>query len=224
MSISVSTWISCEYSVNAERDALICRYFSSPPRFQALHCLRNRVEGGSSYFVDSFKAAYHILRANPDYSPPPIDYEYDNDGHYIHNTHFLMPQTRGELSRLNAAVNWSPPFQGLPRSAMQKRGASGQTDWYRNLDLFQTTLEQPHREWGFTMEEGDLVLFDNRRVLHARRAFRDLTEAEREERGVEIVEGEPSRWLKGCYLDGEVVWDKLATLNGRINGDKDWAF
>ena len=66
------------------------------------------------------------------------------------------------------------------------------------------------------MEEGDLVLFDNRRVLHARRAFRDLTEEERAERGVKVVEGEPSRWLKGCYLDGEVVWDKLTTLSRKL--------
>jgi hypothetical protein len=81
-------------------------------------------------------------------------------------------------------------------------------------------LKESNREWEFTLEEGDLVLFDNRRVLHARRAFRDLTEAERLERGVEIIEGEPSRWLKGCYLDGEVVWDKLAILNRQINGDQ----
>jgi alpha-ketoglutarate-dependent taurine dioxygenase len=45
------------------------------------------------------------------------------------------------------------------------------------------------------MKEGDLVFFDNRRVLHARREY-----------------GEGERWLKGCYLDGEVVWDRLATL------------
>jgi gamma-butyrobetaine dioxygenase len=67
------------------------------------------------------------------------------------------------------------------------------------------------------MEEGDLVLFDNRRVLHARRAFRDWTDAEKEERGITIPEGEPSRWLKGCYLDGEVVWDKLVVLNKQVN-------
>lgn len=62
------------------------------------------------------------------------------------------------------------------------------------------------------MEEGDLVLFDNRRVLHSRSAFRDLTPDEAKERGVEIVEGESTRWLKGCYFDEEVVWDKLVTL------------
>ena len=24
---------------------------------------------------------------------------------------------------------------------------------------------------------------------------------------------DPQRWLKGCYLDGDTVWDKLVTLS-----------
>lgn len=160
-------------------------------------------------------------RANPKTEPkiPKIDFEYDNDGHYLHYTHPLYTGRPYTMSGLHTAVNWSPPFQGLPRSANRK-GSLSASEWYESLDLFQKTLDEPHREWEFTMEEGDLVLFDNRRVLHARRAFRDLTEAEREERGVEVVEGESSRWLKGCYLDGEVVWDKLAVLNRQLNGNR----
>jgi gamma-butyrobetaine dioxygenase len=195
------------------------RYFSSPPRFQALHCLRNRVEGGSSYFVDSFAAVSSMIRDNRNYRMPKIDFEYDNDGHYLHYTHPLYTGALSGFDKLSAAVNWSPPFQGLPRFATRKGGQSA-SDYYQTLDLFQRTLDEPHREWEFTMEEGDLVLFDNRRVLHARRAFRDLTEAEREERGVEIIEGESSRWLKGCYLDGEVVWDKLAVLHRQLHGSR----
>ena len=186
--------------------------------------MRNRVEGGSSYFVDSFSAADHILRDNNAddayYTPPTIDYEYDNDGHYLACTHPLMPSKRKTLHRLYASVNWSPPFQGVPSAFSGGRSTNAQIEWYKSLEQFERTLKESNREWEFTLEEGDLVLFDNRRVLHARRAFRDLTEAERLERGVEVIEGEPSRWLKGCYLDGEVVWDKLATLNRQINRDQ----
>jgi alpha-ketoglutarate-dependent taurine dioxygenase len=106
----------------------------------------------------------------------------------------------------------------MPTPASIGQDPDAQLKWYKAVDKFQKILEQPQRQWEFTMEEGDLVLFDNRRVLHARRAFRDLTEAEREERGVEVIEGESSRWLKGCYLDGEVVWDKLATLDRHAHG------
>lgn len=159
-----------------------------------------------------------VLRDYPEYTVPKIDFEYDNDGHYLHYTHPLFSGERASFAKLSAAVNWSPPFQGLPRSVTRKAGFP--SEYYQSLDLFQKVLDQPHREWEFTMEEGDLVLFDNRRVLHARRAFRDLTEAEREERGVEIVEGESTRWLKGCYLDGEVVWDRLAVLHQQLHGER----
>jgi hypothetical protein len=185
--------------------------------------LRNRVEGGSSYFVDSFAAASDYLsdlpvtEAGKDVNPH-IEFEYDNDGHYLHNVQPMIPKDKRYLEYVKAAVNWSPPFQGMPTPASIGQDPDAQLKWYKAVDKFQKILEQPQREWEFTMEEGDLVLFDNRRVLHARRAFRDLTEAEREERGVEVIEGESSRWLKGCYLDGEVVWDKLATLDRHANG------
>jgi alpha-ketoglutarate-dependent taurine dioxygenase len=87
-----------------------------------------------------------------------------------------------------------------------------ESEYYAALAAFETILGDPAAKYEFLMQEGDLVLFDNRRVLHARREFRDLNEEERAAKGVEIKDGEPTRWLKGLYLDGEVVWDKLVTL------------
>lgn len=186
-------------------------YFSSPPRFQALHCLRNRVEGGESYFVDSFAAANNFLQAG--HENVRIGFEYDNDSHYLEHSHSLI---HGDLHNPKSSVNWSPPFQGAPGPQQTGFSSTCQLHWYTQMAAFQKILEEPHRKWEFLMEEGDLVLFDNRRVLHARKAFRDLTPEERAERGVLVVEGEPSRWLKGCYLDGEVVWDKLVTLSRKL--------
>jgi alpha-ketoglutarate-dependent taurine dioxygenase len=55
----------------------------------------------------------------------------------------------------------------------------------------------------YRMEEGDCVIFDNRRVLHARRAF-------------EADKGE--RWLKGAYLDRDVYASKLSVLEEIYGG------
>lgn len=176
------------------------RYFSSPPRFQALHCLRNRVQGGSSYFADSFYAARHIQHNDPHtasiLSRYPLDFEYDNDGHYLRCRHFIM----NNLDSLRSHVNWSPPFQGkmrrvAPPRVPVKQAYKAEKEFYEALAKFEETLGRPDVQYEFTMKEGDLVFFDNRRVLHARREY-----------------GEGERWLKGCYLDGEVVWDRLATL------------
>lgn len=123
-------------------------------------------------------------------------FEYDNDGHYLTCRHFVM----NHLDSLRSHINWSPPFQGKTRVA-SPRYSTTQTlkvekEHYEALAKFEAALERPGAQYEFTMEEGDLIFFDNRRVLHARRSF-----------------GPGERWLKGCYLDGEVVWDKLATMH-----------
>jgi len=53
----------------------------------------------------------------------------------------------------------------------------------------------------YTLKEGDAVIFDNRRVLHARTAFSD-------KEGEEGKEGEPNRWLKGCYFEADALLDR----------------
>jgi gamma-butyrobetaine dioxygenase len=187
------------------------RYFENPPRFQALHCLRNRVEGGQSYFVDGFASAEKLEQTDKNrLRSHAMPFEYDNDGHYLQRSHVVLPPNFDELQ---SAMNWSPPFQGRPTGYKSVEAELGH---YEALHALETNLNSPEARYAFTMKEGDLVLFDNRRVLHARTAFRDLTPEELEERGVSLIEGEPTRWLKGCYLDGDVIWDKLAAADPSI--------
>lgn len=61
----------------------------------------------------------------------------------------------------------------------------------------------------YTLKEGDAVLFDNRRVLHARTAFHDRGSRDRTN---EVKEGEPNRWLKGCYLEADAIMDRRRVL------------
>lgn len=213
-------------------------YYQLPPRFQFLHCLRNRVVGGASYFVDSFEAAQRLQDAHPEayrlLQAQRVTYEYDNDGHYMADAHPVLP---GNLrsSKLHTAVFWSPPFQAPPGRMVQlprhaawaaSAGAAGaladpvdaENSFYEALSLFQEQLDDPALRYEFTMQEGDAVLFDNNRVLHARTAFRDKTDDEIAADGTVITPGEPTRWLKGLYLDGSTVWDKLSTLNDEVRG------
>ena len=48
-------------------------------------------------------------------------------------------------------------------------------------------------------------MFDNRRVLHGRTAFEDKSAEE------DVVGKEPSRWLKGCYFE-----DDMMASHGRV--------
>ncbi|WRT63325.1 uncharacterized protein IL334_000230 [Kwoniella shivajii] len=206
-------------------------YFSSPPRFQSLHCLRNRVNGGMSYFVDSFKVASDLPRnIFSTLQDNHIPYVYNNDDHFLKFKHPII--SRGSSTwDLHSAINWSPPFRdwiepfstnrGNPRSNNNPAVAAQQEQLlFEAIAVFEERLSDPKYHYSFTMKEGDLVMFDNRRVLHARTGFWDKTEEQRKEEGIKLIEGEPTRWLKGCYLDGEAVWDRLAVLKRQVDVDR----
>lgn len=57
------------------------------------------------------------------------------------------------------------------------------------LARFTSYLDNPKNVYEYLLREGDAVIFDNRRVLHARAAFEDID-------GAPKSDG-PNRWLKG---------------------------
>lgn len=183
------------------------RYFTDPPRFQALHCLRNRVKGGESYFIDSFAAIQDLKKKHPEaydlLEKTKLTFKYDNDGHSMKAERSFI---EGDLSDIRGCINWSPPFQG------SRRHTDGITDreGLEAISLWEDMLAEPARRLEFTLKEGEAVLFDNRRVLHARKSFSVHTPQEAKAAGVEIEPDVPSRWLKGCYLDGDVIFDRMA--------------
>ena len=62
---------------------------------------------------------------------------------------------------------------------------------------FEIELEREGATFELRMEKGQCVVFDNRRVLHARREFKETEGKEGEE-----------RWLKGCYVDADAGWGR----------------
>ena len=198
-------------------------YFQNPPRFQFLHMLRNKVVGGASIFVDSFKVAERMWEEDRSQweilTKVPVGFHYVNDGrHYrfTHPTFELAHDTEGHsgpplhgstMPRLSA-VNYSPPFQSpLPlHPTPYLRDDQDRERFYAALKRFaDLTLSEEFR-YEKQMEEGECVIFDNRRVLHSRKGF-EWNEAEA---------GEVKRWLKGCYVDGDAIWSTYRTLRTKL--------
>ncbi|CCM01372.1 uncharacterized protein FIBRA_03422 [Fibroporia radiculosa] len=182
-------------------------YFQHPPRLQILHCLRNRVSGGTSIFVDALYAASRLKTMSPDdfniLASTPVEFHYINDGHHLHYAHptiELAPPSSTAPGDIRH-INYSPPFQApLPLSTP--------TAFYSALERFVALLEDPAARFEYTLREGDAVLFDNRRVLHARTAFRDLSG---DGKGTN-ANGATNRWLKGCYLEADAILDRGRVL------------
>lgn len=189
-------------------------YFENPPRYQLLHCLRNRnVTGGQSIFVDAVQAAQTLWKEDREafdlLATTDVGFHYVNDGHHLaqrHKTIVVDPSSDLSSPPKITAINYSPPFQSpLPTSTPPA--------FYQALQKFAATLRRPEGRWEYLLKEGDLVLFDNRRVLHARRAFTggsNGTSAETKK------EGECNRWLKGCYVEADAVADRIRVLRAKL--------
>lgn len=188
-------------------------YMSEPPGLQFLHCLRNSCAGGASMFSDAFHAArslgteypadWDILRR---YAVP---YHYHNAGEHYYQTHPIIQTSSADPSTRPDFINWSPPFQAPFNPAILRRKDSNSNsncheplpdfaDFLRAAKRFQHHVEAPGNIYEHRLQAGECVLFNNRRVLHARRAF-DTTAGE--------------RWLKGAYLDTDVFLSRLRVLH-----------
>lgn len=133
----------------------------------------------------------------------PVEFHYVNDGHHLHRSHPTIELTSsGEISH----INYSPPFQAPLALDTPKA-------FYSALKRFADLLNDPANTYEYTLKEGDAVMFDNRRVLHARTAFSDKERAEGDE------DGEPNRWLKGCYLEADALLDRLRVLKTKLSKD-----
>src|SRR6201999_1481851 len=95
------------------------------------------------------------------------------------------------------AVNWSPPFQApFAAHSVRKQTKSlplemvGQKfeSWRAAAQIFSSLIHRPNGIYERLMKPGECVIFDNRRVLHARKAF-------------EVGDAGKERWLRGAYLD-----------------------
>lgn len=141
---------------------------------------------------------------HPDYfntlTTTPVSFHYVNDGHHLHREHYTieLDTHTGEISH----INYSPPFQApLPLTTPP--------EFYPALKEFARLLNDPQNTYEYTLKEGDAVLFDNRRVLHARTAFSDKP-------GDGGKDGETNRWLKGCYLEADALVDRMRVLRRRL--------
>ena len=110
-------------------------------------------------------------------------------------------------------VAWSPPFQApfrISPSGTRKTDNSPSwalnqkiTRWHSAAQKFSSLI---HREAGIyerLMKPGECVIFNNRRVLHARRAF-------------EVDDAGKERWLRGAYLDWDPCWSKMSVLGKKF--------
>lgn len=118
------------------------------------------------------------------------------------------------------AVSWAPPFQAPfqltnshsrpPKPDMTTHMENNLRRWHRAAKKFNEIIHRPENIHERMMKPGECVIFDNRRVLHARKAF-------------EVADAGKERWLRGAYLDKDPFMSKMRVLAHRFSNLNDSA-
>ncbi|HET8691733.1 MAG TPA: TauD/TfdA family dioxygenase [Steroidobacteraceae bacterium] len=157
-------------------------YRDPVPGVQLLHCLANETSGGLSTLVDGFAAARALEARDPEafarLSRTPVRFRYRDAGTELVAS--ALPIERDATGGL-VAIHFSPRLDFVPLQPPGELDA-----YYRARRAFDRLLRSPEFEIRFRLGTGDLLMMDNRRLLHGRTGFDP---------------GEGLRHLQGCYID-----------------------
>ncbi|MFK7697903.1 TauD/TfdA family dioxygenase [Pseudomonas caspiana] len=167
-------------------------YRDPVPGIQLLHCLINETSGGLSTLVDSVHVVSKLAQEDPEgyelLCSVPVKYRFVDKGTEL-VTH--RPIINIDRQGRTLGVHYSPRLDGLPLLAVNTLRRFHQAR-KRLGELF----TDPGNEIRFKLEEGELMLFDNSRVLHGRTAY-DPSEGHRH--------------LQGCYIDLDGPRERFAS-------------
>jgi alpha-ketoglutarate-dependent taurine dioxygenase len=171
-------------------------YRDPVPGFQALHMLLAAPDGGESVFADGFALSNQLRTLDPQAfdiltrTPVPFHYR-SKDAELYAERPLIQLSARGEVDAVHYNNRSIAPLRIEPRAA---------ADFYRAYRRFAELLREPGHQLKFALRDGDLVLFDNQRILHGRSAFSSTGHA---------------RHLRGCYLTRDSLYSETALLRRR---------
>jgi len=157
-------------------------YRSPVPGVQLLHCLVNETSGGLSTLADGAAAAEALRASDPAafdvLSRTPVRYRFsDKTTELVASTTPISLNAAGEVE----GVHISSRLDFVPLMSPEAL-----SEYYRARRVFDHMLKDQAFEIRFRLDDGDLVMFDNVRLLHGRTSF-------------DPAEG--LRHLQGCYID-----------------------
>jgi alpha-ketoglutarate-dependent taurine dioxygenase len=166
-------------------------YREPVPGFQVLHALIASPDGGESLFADGFAIAEHLRAAFPgDFAVltrTPVPFSYRSKDADLHAE---RPLIQLSCSGAVSAVHYNN------RSIAPLRLAAAEVaPFYAAYRRLAGLLRETRFHLQLHLGDGDIVAFDNQRVLHGRTAFSSAKHP---------------RHLRGCYLTRDSVFSEAA--------------
>jgi len=180
-------------------------YREPVPGVQLLHCLVNETTGGLSTLVDSLSVAEALQEEDPEglelLASIPVRFRFiDSNEELIEHRTIVQRDAGGRMS----GVHYSPRLDYLPLldAATTRRFQRARR---RLSELF----ADARFELRFPLRAGELMMFNNSRVLHGRTAYDP---------------NEGHRHLQGCYIDLDGPKSLYRTLSRKleVRGPRSW--
>jgi gamma-butyrobetaine dioxygenase len=172
-------------------------YRDPVPTLQLLHVIEAAPSGGESRFADGFAHAEALRAAAPAafdiLAATPVAFAYVGPAgdRFAARAPVIETSACGEV--VGVRVN---------HRSVQPPPADLSEPWYEAYLAFYRRLHAPGAVLERTLAPGDMVIFDNRRVLHGRGTY----------------ETGAGRWLQGCYADIDGLRATLSRLTRRGTG------
>ena len=171
-------------------------YFEYAPGYQFLHCLSNDAKGGDSSIVDGFAVANFLKKHDPVtfnlLVNTPIkfkDNDYTQDKIRVIHSPIITLDKHRDFRDIRFNISTIGAFDIKPNK-MKK--------FYLAYRKFSSLVHNDKFSVKFRLKKGEILSFNNRRVLHGRTSF------------------DPNsghRHLQGYYMDQDEILGKLNSLN-----------
>ncbi|EDV30113.1 uncharacterized protein Dana_GF19297 [Drosophila ananassae] len=178
-------------------------YYEYKPSVNILHCLvQTESPGGSNLLVDAFHVADRLRQEHPEdferLCRVVVDWNDigSEDGLEFHNiwrAPVICLDAQGRYTRVNHSVPQRDSHFNVPLEEVQS--------WYESYAKFvQLARAEAH---AFKTRPGDVLTFNNIRLLHGRTGYDDTENN--------------SRYIVGAYLDWDIIYSRLRVLKKRRN-------
>ncbi len=166
-------------------------YSNDAPGLQLLLCCEYDATGGESIMVDGFKIAEIMQKNNKDIyetlSQIEVPGNYIGDGVFLEAKRpIFRHDTKGEILQVSFNNYDRAPFR-IDNDLTLK--------FYEGIKKFDILANSHEYQWRYILKPGDLLIFNNWRVLHGRGSFNG------------------TRKMKGCYINKE-DFDSCCRMNG----------
>ncbi|EDV99781.1 gamma-butyrobetaine dioxygenase [Drosophila grimshawi] len=179
-------------------------YYEYKPSVNILHCVvQTKSHGGSNLLVDAFHIADRLRRDHPlDFerlTQTIVDWndiggENGCEFHNIWRAPVICLDAAGEYTRINHSVPQRDSHFNVPLDQV--------LPWYESYARF---VKLAHMDaHSFKTQPGDVLTFNNLRLLHGRTGYDDTEHN--------------SRYIVGAYLDWDIIYSRLRVLKKRLAG------